>query len=400
MTSGDTAAADIDPIELARALIRCPSVTPENAGALEVLQRTLEPLGFTCHRLRFEGGDSPSVDNLYAVTGGDGPNFCFAGHTDVVPTGDPAHWTTDPFGAELVDGMLCGRGAADMKGAVACFAAAAGRFLKERGPGFGGRISLLITGDEEGPAVNGTRRVLEWLRERGERLDACLVGEPTNPTRLGEMVKIGRRGSLTARLTVQGIQGHTAYPHLADNPIHHLVRMLHAITSEPLDEGSAHFQPSTLQISTVDVGNPATNVIPAEARAVFNVRFNDRHSGADVERWLRARLDAAGGRYDLDLSISGEAFLTPPGTLSDLVGDAVEKVLGRRPEFSTTGGTSDARFIKDFCPVAEFGLAGQTMHKIDERVPVADLVALTEIYAAVLDSYFPMGDSGAATDRC
>lgn len=400
----DAAAFDIDPVELARALIRCPSVTPAEAGALDLLQRVLEPLGFTCHRLRFEGGGSPPVDNLYAAVGReDGPNFCFAGHTDVVPTGEPATWRVDPFGGEIVDGMLYGRGAADMKGAVACFAAAAARFLKTHGPDFGGRISLLITGDEEGPAVNGTRRVLDWLKDRGETLDACLVGEPTNPTRLGEMIKIGRRGSLNGRLTVHGVQGHTAYPHLADNPVHRLVRMLNAIISEPLDEGSAHFQPSTLQVATIDVGNPASNVIPARAQAVFNIRFNDRHRAADIERWLRARFDAAlgegSGRYDLEIAVSGEAFLTPPGPLSDLIADAVEQVLGRRPELSTTGGTSDARFIKDYCPVAEFGLAGQTMHKTDEHVPVADLRALADIYTAVLDGYFGRS-ARAAADPC
>ncbi|MGH6930112.1 MAG: succinyl-diaminopimelate desuccinylase, partial [Dongiaceae bacterium] len=241
------------------------------------------------------------------------------------------------------------------------------------------------------PAINGTKRVLEWLRARGERLDACIVGEPTNPTRLGEMVKIGRRGSLTGRLTVRGVQGHVAYPHLADNPVHRLIGMLARVTEQPLDEGTAHFQPSTLQVSTIDVGNPATNVIPAEARACFNIRFNDRHTGQRLEQWLRREFDAVGGSYDLTVAVSGEAFLTPPGWLSDLIVRAVEQVVGTRPELSTTGGTSDARFIKDYCPVAEFGLAGATMHKVDERVPVAELRALTDIYAAVLDGYFARG---------
>ncbi len=381
-------AAGIDPIELARGLIRCPSVTPADAGALDVLQRALEPLGFRCWRQRF-GEASDHIDNLYAAVGEtNGRNFCFAGHTDVVPVGRAEDWTRDPFGAVLEDGFLYGRGAVDMKGAIACFAAAAARFLARRGPRFGGRISLLITGDEEGAAVNGTKRMLEWLAEKGERLDACLVGEPTNPERLGEMIKIGRRGSLTGRLRVRGIQGHSAYPHLADNPVHRLLRMLHAAVSEPLDEGSRHFQPSNLQIVSVDVGNPASNVIPAEAKALFNVRFNDRHGSADIESWLRRRFDAVGGRYDLEIAVSGEAFLTPPGALAELVADAAEAVLGIRPAFGTDGGTSDARFIKDYCTVAEFGLSGQTMHKVDERVAVADLAALASLYEAVLERYF------------
>jgi succinyl-diaminopimelate desuccinylase len=367
-------------------------VTPADAGAQGVLAAALEGLGCACHRLTFgepgATGDDAPIDNLYAVIGDGGANFCFAGHTDVVPVGDRAGWSVDPFGAEVIEGMLYGRGAADMKGAIACFAAAASRFLAKRGAGFGGRISLLITGDEEGPSVNGTKKVLDWLAARGETLDACVVGEPTNPTALGQMVKIGRRGSLTARLTVHGIQGHTAYPHLADNPVHHLIRMLHAVTAEPLDEGTAHFQPSTLQVSTVDVGNPASNVIPAAARAAFNIRFNDRHTGARLERWLRQKFDAVTARYELEVKVSGESFLTPPGPLSALIVDAVERRLGLRPELSTTGGTSDARFIKEFCPVAEFGLAGQTMHKVDERVPLADLAALTDVYESILDGFF------------
>jgi succinyl-diaminopimelate desuccinylase len=387
----------LDPVELARALIRCPSVTPADAGAIGVLAGALEGLGFACHRLTFgeagASGDDARIENLYAVIGEGGRNFCFAGHTDVVPVGDPAGWTVDPFEAEVIDGVLYGRGAADMKGAVACFVGAASRFLAKRGPDFGGRISLLITGDEEGPAVNGTTKVLDWLAARGETLDACVVGEPTNPTTLGQMIKIGRRGSLTARLAVHGIQGHTAYPQLADNPVHHLIRMLHAVTSEPLDDGTPHFQPSTLQVSTIDVGNPASNVIPAVARAGFNIRFNDLHTGERLDRWLRQIFDAViegegRGRYELEVKVSGDSFLTPPGPLSDLIADAAERRLGRRPELSTTGGTSDARFIKEVCPVAEFGLAGQTMHKVDERVPLADLAALTDIYEDVLDGFF------------
>jgi succinyl-diaminopimelate desuccinylase len=380
--------ATIDPVDLTRALIRRPSVTPRDEGALDVLQAALEPLGFTCHRLPFGEGDA-RVDNLYARLGDKAPNFCFAGHTDVVPVGDPKGWTVDPFGAALADGHVYGRGAADMKGAVAAFAAAVARFLADGGKPKGS-ISLLITGDEEGDAVNGTVRVLDWLKTQGETLDACLVGEPTNPKRLGDMIKIGRRGSLTAKLTVHGVQGHTAYPHLADNPVHRLVRMLDAVTRAPLDDGTAHFQPSNLQITSVDVGNPASNVIPSTATAAFNLRFNDTHTSRSLEAWLRRTFDeaAAGGRYDLAIKVSGEAFLTPPGPLSDLVARAVEAETGMRPELSTTGGTSDARFIKDHCPVAEFGLVGLTMHKADERSAVADIEALTRIYQAVLAGFF------------
>ena len=379
----------IDALELARALIRCPSVTPEDAGALGVLEAALKPLGFACHRMRFSEAGTPDVENLYARLGSSDRNFCFAGHTDVVPVGNVKAWTVDPFGAEVIDGTLYGRGASDMKSAVAAFAAAASRFVARRGADFGGSISLLITGDEEGPSINGTKKVLGWLQERGERLDACVVGEPTNPTRLGEMIKIGRRGSLSGWITVSGIQGHTAYPQLADNPLPRLVRMLDALATMILDEGTPHFQPSNLQLTTIDVGNSATNVIPGEARAAFNVRFNDLHTGESMIRRIRERLDQTGGAYELRTQLTGEAFLTPPGPFSDLLAGAVERVTGRRPELSTTGGTSDARFIKDCCPVAEFGLVGQTMHKTDERVALADLAALTDIYEAVLDGYFP-----------
>jgi succinyl-diaminopimelate desuccinylase len=380
--------ATIDPVDLTRALIRCPSVTPRDAGALDVLEAALDRLGFACHRLPFGQGEA-RVDNLYARLGDTAPNFCFAGHTDVVPVGDPKGWTVEPFGAALVDGQVYGRGATDMKGAVAAFVAAVARFLAERGTP-SGSISLLVTGDEEGDAVDGTVKVLDWLRQRGERLDACLVGEPTNQKRLGDMIKIGRRGSLTARLTVHGVQGHTAYPQLADNPVHRLVRMLDAVTREALDDGTEHFQPSNLQITSIDVGNAASNIIPAKADAAFNVRFNDRHSAKSVEAWLRRKFDeaAAGGRYDLAIKVSGEAFLTPPGPLSALIARAAEAETGLKPELSTTGGTSDARFIKDHCPVAEFGLVGLTMHKADERSAVADIEALTRIYQAVLAGFF------------
>ena len=374
--------------DLARALIRCPSVTPEDGGSLDTLQAALEPLGFTCHRLTFSDDNTPDVQNMYARIGAAAPNFCFAGHTDVVPVGDTAGWTTDPFGAEIIDGVLYGRGATDMKTAVACFAEAAARFLARNGKDFNGSISLLITGDEEGPAINGTRKVLQWMQERGETLDACLVGEPTNPATLGEMVKIGRRGSLSGFLEVHGIQGHTAYPHLADNPLPRLVKMLAAITDEALDNGTDHFQPSNLQITTIDVGNTATNIIPGNARAAFNIRFNDTHTSESLMAWLREWFDAVGGDYDVEFHITGDAFLTAPGPFSDLMSNAVERVTGIKPDLSTTGGTSDARFIKDFCPVAEFGLISQSMHKVDERVAITDLENLTDIYEAVLDGYF------------
>ena len=328
------------------------------------------------------------MDNLYARHGTSAPNFCFAGHTDVVPTGELSDWTVDPFAGTIIDGALYGRGAADMKGAIACFVTAAARVLASRGGQAPGSISLLITGDEEGAAINGTIKVLEWMKSRGETVDACLVGEPTNPTRLGETVKIGRRGSLNGELTVRGSQGHVAYPHLADNPIPRLVKMLAAASETALDEGTPHFQPSNFEITSIDVGNAATNVTPAMARAMFNVRFNDRHTSRDLVAWLRRIFDSVGGVYTLDVTVSGEAFLTPPGLLSELVVEAVKKTLGRTPDLSTSGGTSDARFIKDVCPVAEFGLISETMHKIDERTRLADLAALTDVYAAVLEGYF------------
>ena len=380
----------VDAIALTRELIRRPSVTPVDAGTLGVLARALEPLGFTCHRLRFEDPGSEPVENLYARRGDAAPNFCFAGHVDVVPAGDVDAWSHDPFAAEIVDGALFGRGAADMKGALAAFVAAVDRFLAgDAAPR--GSISLLITGDEEGPAVNGTRKVLDWLRTRGETIDACLVGEPTAAEVPGDTVKIGRRGSLSCAVTVDGVSGHVAYPHLADNPAERLVRMLAAAVATRFDDGSAHFQPTTLALTSFDVGNPAANVIPARARAAFNIRFNDRHSGAGLVARLREIFDSAGGegvRYTLDTRLSGEAFLTPPGALSDLVGDAVEAVTGARPALGTGGGTSDARFIKEMCPTVELGLVGRTMHKVDECVEVADLRRLTAIYRAVLQRYF------------
>lgn len=395
----------IDTIELAQGLIKCPSVTPADEGALDVLQTALEGLGFRCQRLPFgEGAEGPNarVDNLYARLGTASPNFCFAGHTDVVPTGDVDQWSVDPFAGQIKDGVLFGRGASDMKGAIAAFVAAVDSFLSAHGQpaALPGSISLLITGDEEGDALNGTKKMLEWLKAQGEQLDMCLVGEPTNPTALGEMIKIGRRGSLTGTLTVHGVQGHTAYPHLADNPTHRLVHMLEQMVASELDQGSDHFQPSTVQISTIDVGNPASNVIPGKASATFNIRFNDRHSGEQLESWLRELFDRAiatpvhngpettKSSYDLAVRVSGESFLSDPGQLATTIADAAEAALGRRPEFSTTGGTSDARFIHKVCEVAEFGAIGLTMHKIDEQMPVADLRLLSDIYRGVLDRIF------------
>ncbi len=377
-----------DPVALAAALIRRPSVTPKDEGALDVVAAALEELGFGCHRLVFGEDGTEPIHNLYARRGSGRPHLCFAGHTDVVPTGTPESWSFDPFSATLREGALCGRGAVDMKGAIAAFIAAAAGFLGEHGQHFGGSISLLITGDEEGDAVNGTRKVLDWLAERGETIDACLVGEPTSAQYLGDMIKIGRRGSLTGRLTARGVQGHTAYPHLADNAAHRLVAMLHALTMAELDRGSEHFQPSTLQISTIDIGNSASNVIPAAAHAVFNIRFNDRWSSGALKEWLIQRLDEIGGKYTLDIRVSGESFLVPPSGLSSCLSEAIHRVTGRTPEFSTTGGTSDARFIQAYCPVAEFGLVGLTMHKVDERVDLSDIAGLTKIYRTFLGLYF------------
>ena len=374
-----------EPVGLAQALIRCPSVTPEDHGALDVVEHALERLGFTCHRLTFEEDGTAPVGNLYARVGKGPPHLCFAGHTDVVPPGDLAGWRVDPFAGEIVDGVLYGRGAVDMKGAIACFVAAAARFLDQHRPA--GSISCLITGDEEGPAINGTRKVLDWLVRRGEKLDACLVGEPTNAERLGDTLKIGRRGSLTGRLTVRGVQGHVAYPERADNPIPRLLAMLRALSEEPLDGGTDRFQPSQLVITSVDVGNPASNLIPAAAAATFNVRFNDRYTARTLESALRARLDGNGGEYRLEVHGGAEAFLTTPGLLTDLMRTLIERELGVVPELSTTGGTSDARFLQSLCPVVEFGLVGATIHQVDERVPVADLEALTRVYHALLASF-------------
>ncbi len=368
-----------DPLPLAQALIRRASVTPADNGAQDVLALALERLGFAVTRLRFG-----AIENLFARHGTDGPHVCFAGHTDVVPPGDGA-WRAEPFGGEVRDGVLYGRGACDMKGAIAAFVAGCARHLAS-GAGHGS-ISLLITGDEEGDALDGTARVLDWMAENRQLPDFCIVGEPTNPARLGDMVKIGRRGSLNARITVRGTQGHVAYPRRADNPVHRLLRALAALTAAPLDAGTAWFEPSSLQITSVDVGNQATNVIPASARASLNIRFNDRHTGASLEAWLRAVLtEHAAEKFELAVSVSGESFLTEPGPMVDRLRRAITAEVGREPALDTGGGTSDARFIARYCPVAEFGLVGATMHQVDECVPVAELAQLARIYAGMLEA--------------
>jgi succinyl-diaminopimelate desuccinylase len=380
-----------DPISLAQALIRCPSVTPEDAGALGVLEAALKPLGFACHRLRFEAADSPAIDNLYARLGAGAPNFCFAGHTDVVPAGEASGWEHHPFAADIAGGMLFGRGAADMKSAIAAFVVAAARHVEKHGKPKGS-ISLLITGDEEGPAVNGTVKMLGWLKQNGETLDHCLVGEPTSAVCPGDTIKIGRRGSMNLRLTVKGKQGHAAYPSLALNPIPIMADFIGRISAWKLDGGSEHFEPSTLAFTTVDVGNPTVNVTPAEVRAGFNIRFNDLHTPdslfAQIEAIAAAVKSTHGGEIELSRSVSGVSFLTQPGAYSDLLSKAIQRVTGSTPELSTTGGTSDARFIKDHCPVAELGLQGRTMHKTDECASVADVETLTRIYETVLELYF------------
>lgn len=373
----DPLASLTDPLDLAQRLIRCPSVTPADAGAQDVLAAALERLGFTVHRLRF--GETA---NLFARRGDAGPHICFAGHTDVVPAGDGAAWHGDPFGGEVREDVLHGRGACDMKGAIAAFVAA----CAQDGAVSRGSISLLVTGDEEGPALHGTVRVLDWMAANGQVPDFCLVGEPTCRVRLGDVIKIGRRGSLNARIVLHGTQGHAAYPQRADNPVHRLVRALAALTAAPLDAGSAFFEPSSLQLTSVDVGNPATNVIPATARAALNIRFNDRHTGATLEAWLGAALAQHAERFDLNVTVSGEPFVTQPGPMVDRLRDAVAAATGVEPALDTGGGTSDARFIARHCPVAEFGLIGASMHQVDECVPVAELRGLARAYRAVLDA--------------
>jgi len=380
--------ATLDPIELSQALIRHESVTPDKGDALDLLAHYLQELGFTCHKLVFEEEGTDPVPNLYARLGDKAPNFCFAGHTDVVPVGAADKWTVAPFTAEVKDGQLWGRGASDMKSAIAAFVAATSRYLSEKGGVLDGSLSFLITGDEEGPAVNGTVKVLEWLKDRGETIDFCLVGEPTNPEEMGQMIKVGRRGSLHGIVKVNGTQGHVAYPHKAHNPIPDLVKVLAELNKEPLDSGNDRFQPSNLEIVNIDVGNDSHNVIPSEAKARFNVRFNNEFTPEELKAELTRRMARAETDYEIDWWLSGDSFLTPEGPLSDAVAAAVEKHTGRRPELSTTGGTSDARFIKNMCPVVEFGLVGATMHKVDEHVAVADIETLTEIYKSVIESLF------------
>ena len=390
-----------DPVALTQALVRCPSITPAEGGALDLLEGLLAPEGFTCHRLPFSAPGTPDVDNLFARIGGGGPHLCFAGHTDVVPTGDDTLWSHPPFDAAIADGYLYGRGAVDMKGNIACFLTAALEFLADPIRLGQGSISLLITGDEEGPAVNGTVKVLDWMAANGHSPTACLVGEPSNPERLGDAIKIGRRGSLNGRLVVRGRQGHAAYPQLANNPIRGLTRVMAALQALRLDEGTAAFAPSNLEIVAIETGNPAYNVIPASVEARLNVRYNDRHTMASLQTLIRheALAALAGSGLELEATFNGnaEAFVTRPGPLVDTMIAAVQAETGHTPELSTSGGTSDARFVKDFCPVIEFGLVNKSIHAVDERVAVSDLVALTRIYRAFLERFFATagGASGA-----
>ena len=381
-----------DPVALAQALVRCPSVTPAEGGALAFLASTLEGAGFTVHRVTFSEPGAADVENLYARIGTAKPHLMFAGHTDVVPPGDEDAWTHPPFSANIDKGVLYGRGATDMKGAIACFLAAALDYLDAAGAKPKGSLSFLITGDEEDIAVNGTVKLLKWAAARGEEFDHAIVGEPTNPTALGDVIKVGRRGSLTGNLVVTGKQGHVAYPQLADNPIIGLMRLINALTAEPLDAGSANFDPSNLEFTNVEVGNRAWNVIPGQAQARFNIRYNDRHTPDSLKGLIEARArEAAGNRVRFDIRwepSNADVFLTQSGPFVTLVADAIAETTGRKPALSTTGGTSDARFIKDYCPVIEFGLVGQTMHQVDERVSVADLTALTAIYRRILERYF------------
>ena len=377
----------IDPVSLTADLIRCPSVTPEEGGALQLLDELLTQAGFACTRV-----DRGGIANLFARWGdkGHARTFGFNGHTDVVPLGDEAAWTMPPFGAEIKEGVMYGRGATDMKSGVAAFAAAAIDFVTDTPPD--GAIILTITGDEEGDAIDGTTALLDHMETSGEAMDVCLVGEPTCPNTMGEMIKIGRRGSMTAWFTVTGKQGHSAYPHRANNPLNAMARLMDRLASHELDQGTEHFDASTLAVVTIDTGNPATNVIPAQSRATVNIRFNDSHSGASLSAWLQEEVDRVttefGVSVDLTIKISGESFITPPGALSDLVATAVEAETGLAPELSTTGGTSDARFVKHHCPVVEFGLVGKTMHQVDECVPIAQITQLKSIYTRILKDYF------------
>ncbi len=376
-----------DPVELTAQLIRCPSVTPAESGALVLLEAVLSKAGFECTRV-----DRGEVSNLFARWGAKGHarSFGFNGHTDVVPLGDEASWTMPPFGAEQKDGFMWGRGATDMKSGVAAFAAAAIDFVQDKAPD--GAVILTITGDEEGDAIDGTVALLDWMQAEDEAMSVCLVGEPTCPNEMGEMMKIGRRGSLTTWITLTGEQGHAAYPHRANNPLPAMARLVDRMSSHELDQGTEHFDPSTLAFVTVDTGNPATNVIPAQVTATLNIRFNDAHSGASLSAWIEQELkrvaDEFGVQTSHEIKISGESFITPPGELSDLVAQAVQAETGRIPECSTSGGTSDARFVQHHCPVVEFGLVGKTMHQVDERVEVEQITQLKRIYTRILNDYF------------
>jgi succinyl-diaminopimelate desuccinylase len=381
-----------DALSIARDLVRCPSVTPADAGALGVLEDVLKGAGFEVHRITFSEPGAADVDNLYARIGSGAPHITFAGHSDVVPPGDESAWSHGAFAGEVSDGFLYGRGAVDMKGGIACSVAAALDYLAANGGTPKGSISFLITGDEEDVAVNGTVKLLQWAAARGEKFDHCVLGEPSNVEALGDCIKVGRRGSLSGTLVVDGVQGHVAYPHRASNPVPDIAALIVALGSEPLDHGSAHFQPSNLEFTSVDVGNAASNVIPSQARAKFNIRFNDHHSHDSLRTLVEARVTKACGnriraRVVWEPSNAG-VFLTKPGAFTDLVVAAIEEVTRRRPDLNTGGGTSDARFITHYCPVIEFGLVGQTMHQVDERTPVADLEKLTKIYRGVLDRYF------------
>ena len=379
--------APIDPVDLTAQLVRCPSVTPAEGGALVLLEELLSASGFDCTRV-----DRGGISNLYARWGRKGANrtFGFNGHTDVVPLGNRDDWTVDPFGAEIKDGFMYGRGTTDMKSGVAAFVAAAIDFVQQTPPD--GAIAIAITGDEEGDADDGTVALLDWMDQQGESMSVCLVGEPTCPNEMGEMMKIGRRGSLTAWFTVTGVQGHSAYPHRANNPIPALARLVDRMSSHELDSGTDHFDPSTLAFVTVDTGNPATNVIPAQTRAAVNIRYNDLHTGESLTVWMQGEADKIaeefGVKVDMRVKISGESFVTPPGELSDLVSKSVQAVTGKTPELSTSGGTSDARFVKNHCPVVEFGLVGKTMHQVDERVAIDQIGQLKSIYTRILNDYF------------
>ena len=381
-----------NPIAIARDLIRCPSVTPAEGGALAYIEKMLKGAGFTVQRVTFEETGAEPVENLYARIGTAAPHLMLTGHTDVVPAGDEAKWSHPPFASEIADGVLYGRGAVDMKGAIACKIAAALDYLGSDGGRPKGSLSFLITGDEEGIAVNGTVKLLKWAAERGEKFDHAILGEPTNPEKLGDMMKIGRRGSQNGTLVVTGTQGHVAYPELADNPVRHIAALMVAINAEPIDNGTAHFGASNLEFTSIDVGNRTVNLIPAEARARFNIRFNDTRTREELRKLIEARAAKAAGdkvRWHIEWEPSNaDVFLTPPGPFVEMVSGAIREVTRLTPKLSTTGGTSDARFIKDYCPVIEFGLLSQQMHKIDEHVATADLVALTAIYRHILERYF------------